>query len=541
MTSGWRLSVWIAGTLLLTGTASAAPAWRKPGIGAPFGINVHQLVWDGPNAETQALGTLGADWIRVDFPWSQIEPAQGTFDFTVTDGIIANADALGINVYATLGGTPQWATDGAAEAGVPRDPADWDAFVYAVVSRYSGSVKYWGMWNEPNLTQFWSGNRDDYINVILSVGHDAAKRADPDCSVLGPELAHLKSADWSGWLNDVLTRAGGDIDIVTQHAYGGDASGVLNELDGPQWPWDPPNVRDVITGAGAGNKPFWLTETGFTTNGSTGEADQDAFYSGILNGMLTRPWWDKIFFYEIEDAPNTTDLWGLLRGDHSPKPAFATYQGFIAAHQPVPGAPARLSGVAGEPVTFDGSGSTEGAGTIASLTWDFDESDGVGVDATGPTVSHVYPAAGSYTAVLTVTNSYGYAVFERIAVEIDPAPTGTSSSSGSTSATTGTSSSSSGSSTATSSGSSGATGTSSSGSTSGTASSSSSSSSSGSSGAAGASASSGSGTGSGSAAPVIRASEARGGCGAAGSGDFAALGALALLLARLRSRWPGSR
>lgn len=53
--------------------------------------------------------------------------------------------------------------------------------------------------------------------------------------------------------------------------------------------------------------------------------------------------------------------------------------------------------------TFDGSGSSDGDGTISSYAWDFGD-DG---SATGPTPSHTYGAAGTYTVVLTITDDDG--------------------------------------------------------------------------------------------------------------------------------------
>ncbi|RFA14645.1 cell surface protein [Subtercola boreus] len=53
--------------------------------------------------------------------------------------------------------------------------------------------------------------------------------------------------------------------------------------------------------------------------------------------------------------------------------------------------------------TFDGTGSADPDGTVASYAWDF----GDGQTATGATTSHTYAAAGTYTVSLTVTDNKG--------------------------------------------------------------------------------------------------------------------------------------
>ena len=64
-----------------------------------------------------------------------------------------------------------------------------------------------------------------------------------------------------------------------------------------------------------------------------------------------------------------------------------------------PSAPAE-----GEKVFFNGATSTAPVGrTIVQYHWDF----GTGVQASGMLVSHVYPKAGVYTVVLTVTDDAG--------------------------------------------------------------------------------------------------------------------------------------
>src|SRR6476620_7792760 len=61
------------------------------------------------------------------------------------------------------------------------------------------------------------------------------------------------------------------------------------------------------------------------------------------------------------------------------------------------------SGLAPLSVSFNGSGSSDSDGTIASYSWDFGDS----TNANGVTTSHTYNAAGSYTARLTVTDDDG--------------------------------------------------------------------------------------------------------------------------------------
>jgi PKD repeat protein len=63
----------------------------------------------------------------------------------------------------------------------------------------------------------------------------------------------------------------------------------------------------------------------------------------------------------------------------------------------------KTSGPAPLSVDFDASESTDQDGTIASYTWAF----GDGETGTGKTASHEYAAAGTYNAILTVTDNLG--------------------------------------------------------------------------------------------------------------------------------------
>lgn len=344
-----RLLLPLLAVLLLAG---AAPASAEED--SPYGINVHVPQGEELRLLLDRAEAAGIGWIRIDFVWAFVEPRQDEFGWAVYDAIAAAAQARGIEVFATLAYTPAWATSGPESIGPPANPADWADFCFRAARRYRDTIRHWGLWNEPNLDHFWAGTRRQYIEDILKRGADAVHAGNPQALVGGPELAHLTSgdSDWYDWLLESLEEAGDRLDFVTHHVYDGDGPGdVTEKLDRstvfgnvPElWDSVAPSVREVLEEAGWSG-PFWLTETGWATD-RVSEARQASNYTGLLGdwfaGRPGRDWVDKVFFYEIKDAPASFDvpLWGILRVDFSPKPAWAAYRDFIAAHPPVSGPP----------------------------------------------------------------------------------------------------------------------------------------------------------------------------------------------------------
>lgn len=333
----------VPGLLALALLLSAPPA---AGDGAPYGVNIHAP--EGPllSQLLDQVEAAGISWVRIDLGWADVEKERGRDDWTLYDALVAETSRRGVRVFATLGFTPAWATDGPAGSGVPREPAEWAAFCGRAAARYRGRVDAWGIWNEPNLSGFFAGSRQQYIDVVLRPGAAAVHAADPDAKVGAPELSHLGSAEWYRWLLDVLTQAGSSIDVVTHHVYDRDGSGKVNEkLDASTvfggrpnlWGIAAPSVREVLEYAGAQGKPFWLTETGWASD-DKGEAFQASETGGILRSWFARDqpaWVKKVFVYElIDDGRDGIPRWGLLRSDVSRKPSFDTYRDTVAANPP---------------------------------------------------------------------------------------------------------------------------------------------------------------------------------------------------------------
>lgn len=314
---------------------------------SPYGINAHAPQGASLAPLLDEVHACGIGWIRIDFVWSWVEPIQGNFTWGMYDDLVAAANTRGLHIYATIGNTPAWATSGTAGIGVPNNAADFYDVCYRAAQRYQGSIDYWGMWNEPNLSQFWAGTRAQYIDIILKNGADAVHAV--GAKACGPELAHLSSGSWDAWLTDCINQAGNKLDVVTHHGYSSSGySGITDKLDkAPVWPWDPPCVKQILQNTGWFGRPFWLTETGWES-AKVGEANQAVYYTGLLNdwftGQLNRSWVDKIFFYELSDSTVfPTISFGILGADpdYPRKPSFTAYQDFIAAYPPAPVVPGK--------------------------------------------------------------------------------------------------------------------------------------------------------------------------------------------------------
>jgi len=333
------VSAWSLAVLLAVGTATAS---------SPFGVNAHipsTLLVD-------RVSDAGIAWARIDFVWAFVEPEQDVFDWELYDRVIGDLEARGIRIFATVAGTPAWATSAAEFSGPPDDPADWRDVCARAADRYRGRVAAWGMWNEPNLARFWTGSRDLYIAEILRPGAEAIRAADPGALVVGPDLAHLSSGDWDDWLRDVTIRGRDVLDVVVHHVYPSNdlASDVTDKLvSGDGFPFYRPSVREVLQRSGWWGRPFWLGETGVTSNPPNSENLQDRFYSDLLQTWFAPgggDWVDRVFFYELADDPAIANAWGILGPppDFEPKRAYATYRDFIseagyddAAIEPVEG------------------------------------------------------------------------------------------------------------------------------------------------------------------------------------------------------------
>jgi xylan 1,4-beta-xylosidase len=150
----------------------------------------------------------------------------------------------------------------------PTSNEAWASFIQAflthLINRYGlASVKSWPIevWNEPNLSFFWSGTQQQYFDFYKATVV-AIKSIDNSLQVGGPSTAR---AQWLREFADFCEQNNAPIDFFSTHVYAGDDKKVLFGDAGDYPPADviPESMRrarEKIDATGFRGRPLWLTE-----------------------------------------------------------------------------------------------------------------------------------------------------------------------------------------------------------------------------------------------------------------------------------------
>jgi hypothetical protein len=340
----------LGGLLLSLGQAGLSQAYLPPILRATqdqprdprFGMV--EAFWD-----TTAATEAGVAWERILFLWSQLQP-NGPDDWNslhVPDEWLQWAASQGREVIGLLKNTPHWATDAepAMEASPPRglelpvdDPGNlWAAFVRRTVSFFSTrGVHRWVIWNEPDIApgvygQEWAGTVQEYY-LLLKTAYRVIKEVDPQATVHLAGLTYWHDPDW---LREFLAVVAADpdaadhnhfFDIASLHIYFQTDSVdlIINQ------------VRGTLAAAGL-NKPIWINETNASPDADPQwplqrprwRVDLREQASFILQSfaLALGAGAERIAVYKLVDVdlPPGGEPFGLLRPDHSRRPAFTAY------------------------------------------------------------------------------------------------------------------------------------------------------------------------------------------------------------------------
>jgi hypothetical protein len=119
----------------------------------------------------QLSAEQGASVMRLLVQWNVVaarkptvasDPFDPAYNLSDVDEAVQTAQENDEEVMLTISGTPSWANGGKKANVMPTRLSDLTTFARAVASRYSGRyvgypfVRFWSVWNEPNLNLFLS-------------------------------------------------------------------------------------------------------------------------------------------------------------------------------------------------------------------------------------------------------------------------------------------------------------------------------------------------------------------------------------------------
>ncbi len=230
-------------------------------------------------------------WIKLQMPWSAMEPQRQVYDWSEADRIVETAMDHDLKIIARISDTPSWArADGGQNGAVDSPPdnyQDYADFIFAFVQHFRSDKKRVHaieIWNEPNIAREWANqppNPAQYVQ-LLKLAYAAAKDASPRITVLTGALTPTGTNDQTAMPDDVFLEQmyqnglQGNYDVLSVHAAGYKAA---PETDPAQVEADPSlgghrffcfrhveDVRAQMVAHGDADKQIWITEFGWTSD-----------------------------------------------------------------------------------------------------------------------------------------------------------------------------------------------------------------------------------------------------------------------------------
>lgn len=195
--------------------------------------------------------------------WPDLEPSPGVWDFAKLDKYVELAAKAQIDVVLPLGMTPQWASlrpneysaYGPGKASEPFDMNEWREYVLKVARRFKGRIKFFELWNEINLKQFYTGSFETMVK-LQKITYETLKEVDRSNKLISPSFTGNSMSEVKKF--GAYLRSGGFryADIISYHLYTPTThpEALLPLIAA---------INKEIKDSGVENKPLWNTESGY--------------------------------------------------------------------------------------------------------------------------------------------------------------------------------------------------------------------------------------------------------------------------------------
>ena len=280
-------------------------------------------LWPEHIRRLQMANELGAKSMRMDLWWGIIEPEKDKFDWSVPDRAFEEIVKAGLEPYPILCYASAWSKDVSPDT--PEERERFGKYVFATVSRFKDKAHRWEIWNEPNITPFWSPRPDAELYAeLLKVAYREAKKADPACEVVGicaagPDYDFIEKVYQQG--------SSKFMDAVSFHHYDDkmDEAVLENEIL---------KIRRIMQRWGDGAKPLYITELGLLTGpdpiGMKPYLQEEQASWIVKKYMVSADSGaQRVYYFCMNDwkpGKKADGQWGLYLFDKSPKRSGVAYK-----------------------------------------------------------------------------------------------------------------------------------------------------------------------------------------------------------------------
>lgn len=300
---------------------------RAPGF--LFSICTHTQWWSPGEQEKEVLAAAlcGAKVIRDSVEWYTLQPAADRWNFAPMDALVEAYGKVGIELQAMLAFTARWAAPEKLQnaqnwlewSRCKPDSAAWRNYAATVFARYRDKIRFWEVWNEPDLVGFNRMSLDEYVE-LQKIAFEEARKVSPELKLLTGGYATLtphqglKSPDFQ---RDNLVKAKGFYDIHAYHEHGSFPA-YVRLLD----------EKFLPMRAGAGiTVPWYANETAIHSLGGTEREQAYTLFKKLLfawsRGAIGYTWYD--LRNDGFDPKNAEHNYGMLDNEFYPKPVYSVY------------------------------------------------------------------------------------------------------------------------------------------------------------------------------------------------------------------------
>ena len=285
------------------------------------------------------MAEIRPKYIRIDHLYDYYDvlnfddEGNAVYDFSQLDRIINAILDAGAEPLMSLSYTPPVLAQQTVYA-PPIDLTAWEALVYETVKYYNVerglNIQYWEVWNEPNLSHFWNGTIQDYLDLYTATAK-GIKRADPSAWVGGPATASITTttlpvfprSNEETWFLSLIRHIQENnipLDFVSWHFYSPTPQLYIQNI----------HIHEEWLSQLDPSPPMLLTEWNYTAGKSSAmDTGQSVAYLAQTLSTLSLSNLEQAFYFEpIDGGEDWINSWGLIRADGTRKASFYAFNLF---------------------------------------------------------------------------------------------------------------------------------------------------------------------------------------------------------------------